>query len=89
MGMLDLDDDPVYRLKGQTYSINVITAVTKTKPTELHFDFLNTRKLNNIKTFKAMLNYRSLFAHVHPGTHPAFTYFYYLLSILAYLLHIL
>lgn len=63
--------------------------VTKTKPTELHFDFLNTRKLNNIKTFKAMLNYRSLFAHVHPGTHPAFTYFYYLLSILAYLLHIL
>lgn len=29
MGMLDLDDDPVYRLKGQTYSINVITAGTK------------------------------------------------------------
>lgn len=29
MGMLDPDDDRIYRLKGQTFSINVITAVTE------------------------------------------------------------
>lgn len=29
MGRPDLDDDPVYKLKGQMYSINVITIVTE------------------------------------------------------------